>query len=250
MNQLPPAAILVFAVASVAIAGGLFLWLISYVLRGRKDEQETESADMAPTDAPSSSAFTAPGPGDVVPADSRELLRVSRVQGELVVFVQGQGRRSLREITDPQVGRDTIEAIRAVMAFAGSWLPSIRQQMGGAGQGEGDRREPPARATAPPPRSRPPRAPTPGVDPPAAAQAASPGAMLDPLLLIEDIDALVQQRLKDHPELAGRYVKLSRGVGGGLCIFVDRDVFDAVGDVSDEAVRVLIQEAIREWEER
>jgi len=66
--------------------------------------------------------------------------------------------------------------------------------------------------------------------------------------LVDEIDELVQQRLQARPDLAGRKVRLTTGVAGGLRVYVDQQAFDAVGDVSDPQIKALIQDAIREWE--
>jgi hypothetical protein len=48
--------------------------------------------------------------------------------------------------------------------------------------------------------------------------------------------------------LEGRRVRLANGLDGGLRIYVDDDVFEAVGDITDFKVREIIRDAIREWE--
>ena len=47
--------------------------------------------------------------------------------GGLAVLAEGQSYRRLRDINDPRVGQDTIEAIRAILAFAEGWLPFIQE---------------------------------------------------------------------------------------------------------------------------
>ena len=75
-----------------------------------------------------------------------------------------------------------------------------------------------------------------------------PGRTLDPLNLTDEIDRMVQQKLRERPDLAGRRVRLANGLDGGLRIYVDDDVFEAVGDIADFKVREIIRDAIREWE--
>ena len=75
-----------------------------------------------------------------------------------------------------------------------------------------------------------------------------PGRMLDPLNLTDNIDQMVQQKLRERPDLAGRRVRLANSLDGGLRIYVDDDVFEAVGDITDFKVREIIRDAIREWE--
>jgi hypothetical protein len=66
---------------------------------------------------------------------------------------------------------------------------------------------------------------------------------------VEKIDDLVQERLQERPDMAGRHVRLAAGAGLGLRIYVDRRTFEAVDDIPDPEVRALIQDAIREWED-
>lgn len=235
MSSLPPFVYLFFSLAAITIAIGGSIWLFGYI--NSKKTRENEPAPF-----PLESEAPAP-PGE------RELLRVSRTEkDELVILVQGRRRRRLAEITDPQTGRETIEAIRAIMTFSEGWLPSIRQQTA-----------PPA----PPPeasvdqetfldqlRQAPPPAPEkpPGLLAPLQRQ--TPSNLLDPLPLVDEIDELVQQRLQARPDLAGRNIRLTTGVAGGLRVYVDQQAFDAVGDVSDPQIKALIQDAIREWEGR
>jgi hypothetical protein len=75
-----------------------------------------------------------------------------------------------------------------------------------------------------------------------------PGRMLDPLNLADNIDQMVQERLRGRPDLAGRRIRLASALDGGLRIYVDDETFEAVGDVTDFKVRELIRDAIREGE--
>lgn len=75
-----------------------------------------------------------------------------------------------------------------------------------------------------------------------------PGRTLDPLNLADTIDQMVQQRLVERPDLAGRRIRLGTGRDGGLRIYVDDETFEAVGDITDFKVRELIRDTIREWE--
>lgn len=75
-----------------------------------------------------------------------------------------------------------------------------------------------------------------------------PGRTLDPLDLADTIDQMVQQRLQERPDLAGRRIRMASGMDGGLRIYVDDEIFEAVGDITDFKVRELIRDTIREWE--
>jgi hypothetical protein len=75
-----------------------------------------------------------------------------------------------------------------------------------------------------------------------------PGRSLDPLNIADNIDQMVQQRLSERPDMAGRRIRLATGLDGGLRIYVDDEIFEAVGDITDFKVRELIRDVIREWE--
>jgi hypothetical protein len=75
-----------------------------------------------------------------------------------------------------------------------------------------------------------------------------PGRTLDPLNLADEIDQMVQHRLRGRPDLADRHIRLASGLDGGLRIYVDGEVFEAVGDITDFKVRELIRDTIRDWE--
>jgi len=230
MGELPLAVYVILALASFAIAGGLLVWIVGYV-RGRG--KESHGGREKPAVAPS--------------AGEQELLRVSRVKkGNLVVFVQGRRYRHLREITDLQVGHETIEALKAVLAFAEGWLPSVQQQR----STQPSPTKPTVdqevflqqlRQSPPPPQRK-----RPGLF--VRSQAKAPRTILEPPQFVEEIDDLVQQRLRERPDLAKRRIGLTTGKGGGICIHVDLQTFDSIDDVPDSEVRGLIQDAILEWE--
>lgn len=66
--------------------------------------------------------------------------------------------------------------------------------------------------------------------------------------LADEIDQMVQHRLRERPDLADRHIRLASGLDGGLRIYVDDEVFEAVGDITDFRVREFIRDTIREWE--
>ena len=74
--------------------------------------------------------------------------------------------------------------------------------------------------------------------------------MLEPLSLIEEVNDLVQRRLQQEPDLADHLITLTTAIDGSLRIYVDHDVFQGVGEITNPRVRALIQDAIREWEGR
>ena len=219
MDVLPPEFLILVVVVVSALAGGLLTWIVGYLSEGKKG---TRRRRWPP-------ATTARGePEAPALAGEQELLCVSRTKkGELAVFVQGQHYHRLLEITDPQVGRETIAALKTVLAFAEDWLPLTTQ------------RHPQSAPMAP-----------------AAEQETflaqlrkqAPLPTSGSLVLADEIDALVQQRLREQPDLAERRIRLTTGEGGRLCIYVGQQAFDTVDDIPDPQVQALIHDAIREWE--
>jgi len=229
MDVFPPE---LFIFAFVAfLAGLLVMWLLNYASSGEKKQRQ------APTSVEAQGSV-----------DEEASLCVRRARGgRLSVFVRGRRYRSLKEITDAEVGRETIEAIGTVMEFAGEWLPALRQQAASVAPTEPDSGADQhtflqqLRQTPKPPSGG-------SLAPPARPAVREPGSMLDPLNFVEDIDDKVQQKLKARPALADRFVRLTTGIGGGLRIYVDKQVFSEVSEVPDPEIRTIIQDAIREWE--
>jgi len=235
MGAIPSFIYLLLALAAFAIAGGLIIWVSSYVKA--KDERNPQKADKNPADADPSPTPAKPGDSGISePTGEQELLCVSRTsKGGLAVSVQGQRYGHLREIKDPQVGRETVEALKAVLAFAEGWLPTARE-------------------TTPRPAPR-----NSAVDEEAfleqlrrsnlfSAGTPAPAAQPEPLIPVEQIDELVQKRLQEHPDLAEQGIHLTTEADGSVYIYVGQQTFDAVADIPDPKVRALIQNAIREWE--
>jgi hypothetical protein len=73
--------------------------------------------------------------------------------------------------------------------------------------------------------------------------------MSEPLNLVEEIDALVQERLRGRPDLAARDIRLTEDATGRPLICVGQQRYRSAGAIPDEEVRILIQETIQAWEE-
>ena len=238
MDALPPEFFIFVVVVISALAGGLLTWIVGYIRGGQRGKRQHRRLPLA----------TIPGePGDPALAGEQELLRVSRTKkGKLAVFVQGQHYHRLLEITEPQVGRETIAALKAVLTFAEGWLPSTLQSPS---------QPSPRRSTADEEafleqlrqgdlfsldkpsglRGRPKRR-------------TSPQRLEQLLPPADEINDMVQQRLREQPELVKHSIRLTTGEDKGLCIHIGLQTFDAVNDIPDLQVRTLIQDAIREWE--
>jgi hypothetical protein len=221
MGTLPPEFFLLVVAIISAIFGGLLIWLVGYI-----------SGDKPSHQSPTAATPAEPG---IAPTDEQELLRVSRTKKGVIVFVQGQRCRHLREVANSQIGRETIEALKAVLAFAEGWLPTPQQSLPSlapekpAGDPKGFLDQLRQRAKFSP-------------------ENASESSQSGSLLMVKEIDDLVQQRLRERPELAAQRVRLISGKDGNLHIYVGQQTFNSVDDISDPQVQALIQDAIREWE--
>lgn len=67
-----------------------------------------------------------------------------------------------------------------------------------------------------------------------------------PKSIVAQIDEILQNKLAGSP-LADKNIRLSEDLGGGLKILVEEKVFLGIDDVDDPAVRALIKQAVREW---
>jgi hypothetical protein len=231
MHTASPVFFIVIVAICAAIVGGLLasvVFLLTGIGGGGKGKRR-----------PSPS----PQPGTPASPDEHELLRVSRTKkGDLAVFVQGRPYRHLQEVTDPQIGIETAEAVNAVMGFArglllatqqsavaetaapkssvdeAAFLEQLRQStLFPAGKPSGPR---PRRASKPEPLRTP----------------------------AEEINDLIQRRLERWPDLLKEKVSMSTRADGSLCIQVGLWTFGAVDEITDPQARALVKDAIREWE--
>ncbi len=238
MDTLPPEIFILTVAVASAFIGGLLVWIVGILTGGSKGQRQRRQPPPAARQA---------GPEASASADEQELLLVSRAKKDKPdIFVQGQRYRHLREITDPQMGRDTVEALKAVLAFAEGWLPSPQQSplqpASSKPNVDGEAFLAQLRQSDLFPASRPTR-------PPSRSRTRISSTLQKPLLTpAEAIDELVQQRLQERPELAKRGIRLTIGGDGSLCIHVGLQTFGAVNDVTDAEVRTLIQDVIHEWE--
>jgi hypothetical protein len=243
MDGIPSFVFLIVVLAFLAIGGGLLIWLIGFAKDEDKQKaQQSKEVRRPPTTEPATEPKIA-ATGD------QELLRVSRTDtGELGVFVQGRRYYHLRGVRDPQVGRETIEAIKAVMAFAEGWLPALRKD---ASQpvptppsvDEEEFLERLRQSDLFPMEERPP-----GLLDGLAQRTLlrSEGALLTPA---DEIHALVQQRLENLPDLARHNIRVTTAPDGGLSFHVGLEKFGAVEEIPNPGIQALIQDAIREWRE-
>jgi hypothetical protein len=216
-------------------------------------------------------------PGDMeevddmpAPADSIELLRVWRdlSDGSLIIEIGGQRFTSVSELQGANLDRRFVNVVRDLTAM----LRTAAEQPSAP-----PKTSPKAAAAAPQPAptARPPevagkpespaKKPAP---PPADGELPSmaPGTMFKqmgrvamghkpepleeaPVLSIPDqIEQVLQKHLADLPEYADRSIHVRPSPFGGVRIEVDGQFYEGVGDVPEDQVRALIQDAVREWE--
>lgn len=254
MDTLPVLAYALFALIPISLACILAIWLVRTLSGGGKKRgaQQLSPPSVSVSQAQSPPAQqvqspttprTEPTPA-VGPTDDRELLRIVRTEeGGLSVLAGGRPYRRLRDINDPRVGQDTMEAIRAVLTFAEGWISFIQEWSTEVSES----RASPVRSI---PAQQPHRESARRTASPQTGTMAipPPGSMLAPLPLIDEINDLVQVRLREYPELADHLITLSTALDGSLRIYVDHQVFHAVGDITNPKIKALIQGAIREWE--
>jgi hypothetical protein len=210
-------------------------------------------------------------PGDMedsddmpAPPDSIELLRVWRdlSDGSLIIEIGGQRFTSVSELQGAKLDRRFMNVVRdltAMLRAAASAPPPASPQP--AAQPP---QPAPAEATGKPDK------PAKKSAPPLAdgeLPSMAPGTMFKqmgrvamghkpdpieeaPVLSIPDqIEQVLQKHLADLPEYAERSIHVRPSpFGGGVRIEVDGQFFEGVGDVADDEVRALIQDAVREWE--
>lgn len=81
----------------------------------------------------------------------------------------------------------------------------------------------------------------------AARPAVAPEAARRPLSMVEQINQILERKLRDLPE-ARRAVRLVEGAGGSVRVYVGVDAYSSIDDVPDSDIRGLIRDAVAEWE--
>jgi hypothetical protein len=187
------------------------------------------------------------------PPDSIELLRVWRdlSDGSLIIEIGGRRFTSVNELQGADLDRRFLNVVRDLtsMLRAAQQSPAPR----------------PA-ATSTPAAPDTPAVPDTSAPPDDALPSMAPGTLLrqmgrvamghkpepieeTPLLSIPDqIEQILQRRLAALPEYADRSIHVRPSPFGGVRIEVDAQFFEGVDEVTDEEVRGLIQDAVREWE--
>lgn len=174
-----------------------------------------------------------------------EVLRVLRdlADGSLVIEIGGRRYRSLSEVVDPQVKRRFLGNTQALAQFAqlsASSSPSVWSSPAP---------ETTEQASLLPLQES---APSPAVPQPASIAApivpqVQPSV---PKTMADEIEELIQLRLRVTPTLMRRSIHIQQAAGGGIRVEVDGMFFDSVAGVTDPEVTAFLQSIIREWESR
>jgi hypothetical protein len=77
-----------------------------------------------------------------------------------------------------------------------------------------------------------------------------PTPILPEINLAEEINEIVQARLRYSPLANTHHIEITSDLSGGIRIKVDGQYYSSPDDVPDPAVKELIKASIKEWERR
>jgi hypothetical protein len=219
-----------------------------------------EDVPVAPPAAPPAASQPDAQP---VPAGDTLLMQVWEDRdGNLAVEVDGQRYERLFDIRSGAVGRHVLETIRRLVAFSkGKTLrvaseppePAAEdvplsaapvseevidqesQEVIDQWKQEDDDQPKPSRITIDPVPFR------------RRSEAQERGLTLN---LAEEIDQLLQIRIKAYPQFSQRRVRVANAIDGGLRFEVDGVTHRTLEEIPDDQVQALVRAAIRDWEVR
>ena len=82
--------------------------------------------------------------------------------------------------------------------------------------------------------------------PPAAIQADE----TKNLTIVEQIDAILQRRIAENPDLNNRTIHLIGNPNGGIKIDVDGKLYNRPKEIGDQQIQLIIKKALKEWESK
>ncbi len=207
-------------------------------------------------------------PPQVAPVELLRLLR-DPDSGQLIVEVAGQQYTKLADIADRKVGQYALKLVAHLLVFTNGIIVT-RAGMKSVYNPRGkvdlvpEPLASPKIAAQPSPEveaaflaSLPAGAPTPPPPPVKKgflgfggekSKKSMAGGIPD-LNLADEINEIVQNRLRYSPLSTAAQVEITSNVGGGICINVDGHVYSSPDEVPDSAVRNLIKASIKEWNE-
>jgi len=175
------------------------------------------------------------------PQDSIELLRVYRdlADGMLIVEIGGKQFRSLGDLRGADLERRFQNVVRDLDALA---RPAQRSKPVAPS---------PETPAAPDEEDIKPRSGSMLRQVTRMAMGQSPEPVEEelPRSIADEIEDLLQDRLKQLPAYAGRKIHVKPALDGSVQIEVDGIFYDGVGDIADDDVRELLIDTVREWEE-
>jgi hypothetical protein len=211
------------------------------------------------------------------------LLRDSR-SGQLIVEIGGQRYSKLADITDKEIGQYILKLAAHLLAFTNGVIMTAAGMKSLPVSKVGDLPEPivdtpalppPIQASpaSPPPvepQPEPAKAPpeveaaflaslrssSPSAEPPkrggllGLGRAPQPAPTLPQLNLAEEINDIVQARLRYSPLAESHHVEISSDLHGGIRFKVNGQYYGSLDDIPDSAIKDLIRASIKEWERR
>jgi hypothetical protein len=78
--------------------------------------------------------------------------------------------------------------------------------------------------------------------------APQPAPTLPGINLAQEINDIVQTRLRYSSLAANNKIEITLDLGGGIRIWVNNESFSSPDDIPDQDIRALIKASIKEWE--
>lgn len=242
---------------------------------------EEVKPEPAKPEKPATLAGGASAPANPVsaPAPPAELLRLLRdpQSGQLIVEIAGQRYAKLADITDKKIGQYALKLTAHLLAFTNGVIVTeagmksvYKPKLAGvpqpiAASTDAPSPQPPAQPTNQP-QSLPaqsrvePLPPLPGLTLQSpvgsqpggllgrVAQPPPPPSNLPGLNLAEEINDIVQARLRYSPLAEDNTVEITSDLSGGIRIQVNGRYYTSPDEVPDPDIKRLIQASIKEWE--
>jgi hypothetical protein len=232
---------------------------------GQEDRPDEQAPDPEPNDDIRQQEEQLPPPpwSEVPPHDEGEVevfrvLRVGQMK-QLVVELDGRRYRQLAEIEDGPVGRRVLLAIQELIDFAGPYGQKALPEMQRYSQTEAPQEETAAQKAfldelqkLPVEEATAPKVDVVGFWRKGLGRSGRGGATdeLQPFSIIDEIEELLQSRLAEVTDMAGRSIHFGSDSAGELRIEVDGLLYGSPDEVPDEEVAVLLRSCIKAWEER
>lgn len=239
-------------------------------------------ASPAPPPAPTPTPLPPPQPQAVdEPAELLRLLRHPQ-SGQLVVEIVGQRYTKLADITDKEVGQQILHLTAHLLAFTNGMIvtdagmksvykPKVEETPPPLAPSDSAANEPTPPAVTPvEPEAKPQPPPSPQTPPLSSfkntsfhqpdplqpqggllsrvTQPTPPLPSIPSLNLAEEINDLVQARLRYSPLAKSFRVDIKSDLSGGIRIDVNGQFYTSPDEVPDQEVKDLIKDAIKEWE--